>query len=204
MSLGLQSTWFFRKSWRYAAWRLLFSALGRNLYHAVEKNENRICSFSPSTCMYKPPKSLVRRKNGPIDVAKLEGFTKLRHGQGGIQDMNPEEDKRIWNCNESSAYSADSDCVARYGHCAETHAINYFTNFCMEIVGASRSTALTLCGVLMWLESFGESSEFSYEWITGRENESDKQKTASLESFDLLFPVRHKFLKDQDGNPSRI
>lgn len=80
--------------------------------------------------------------------------------------MNPEEDKGIGNCNESSAYSADSDCVAMYGHCVQTNAINYFTNFCMEIVGASRSTALTLCGISVGLGGFGEPSEFSYEWIT--------------------------------------
>lgn len=94
--------------------------------------------------------------------------------------MNPEEDQGIGNCNESSAYSADSDCVARYGHCAETHAINYFTNFCIEIVGASRSTALTLCGVSMRLDIFGEPPEFSYEWISRSENESDQQKTGIL------------------------
>lgn len=46
--------------------------------------------------------------------------------------MNPPKKlKELEIAMKSSAYRADSDCVARYGHCAETHTINYFTNFCM-------------------------------------------------------------------------
>lgn len=49
---------------------------------------------------------------------------------------------QLEQCYESSAYSADSGCVARYGHCAETYAIDYFANCCMKKVGANSSAAL--------------------------------------------------------------
>lgn len=72
------------------------------------------------------------------------------------------------------------------------------------------------------MECFKELSECTYEWITRRENEAHQQMTGrlsdpyhnckallrlhkqTLTTFDLVFPLRPQFLKDQDGNRSRI
>lgn len=183
----------------------------------IRNDENRICSFSPSTSH----RSTKQQERSPIYI-KLETFVESRTTRAELETWILQKVKKLEECNESSAYGVDSDCIPRYGHCAETYAVNYFANFRLKKVGANGSSTLPLCGVSMRLESLKCSSKFTYEWITGTENSSDQQKTAilsdpchnckallrlykqTLTTFDLLFPLRCQFLKDQDGNLTRI
>lgn len=122
---------------------------------------------------------------------------------------------------KQSVFEIGSDCVARFGHCAETYAVYYFANFFLKKPNPQITTSLPLCGVAIRLDGL-KAAEFTFESIVGIENISDQQRTGalsdlchnckallrlhgqSLTSFDLMFPLRPQFLKDLDGSLVKI
>lgn len=176
-------------------------------------DEDWICSFSP-----KAGQLGTKGLDESLKYIKLKTFEEPPPTRAEIETWILRRIENLKKGNASTGYQIGSECVPRYGNCAETYPINYFANFRVKESWAR----LPLCGVAIRLESHNCPLEFTFESITGVENVYEQQETGTLSdpchnckallrlydqeltTFDVFFPLRSQHLKDLDGNLARI
>lgn len=114
-------------------------------------DEGRIFSFASKACQL-----------GDQDKEKCMKYTKLKSFEEG--NTKKAELKIIRKITESEQRAVDIDSVARFGHCAETYAINYFANLFLTKPGPQETAWLPLCGFAIRLDSI-KAVKFSFESI---------------------------------------
>lgn len=129
-----------------------------------ENDEGKICSFSPKTCQV----GYTGREES-VKYVKLKNFEENRIKKVELKAWIIQKIKEL----KQSAFEIGSDCVARFGHCAETYAVYYFANFFLKKPNPQVTASLPLCGVAMRLDGL-KAAEFTFESIVGIENISDQ------------------------------